>query len=65
MDTAYRKSSVAEIIIEREFGKESLFDLYSAYVSKNILKLLKADEESDEHNNKIDTYKAKKNDFEY
>lgn len=65
MDTAYRKSSVADIVIEREFGKESLLDLYSAYVSKNILKLLKADEESDEHNNKIDTYKAEKNNFEY
>lgn len=65
MDTVYRKSTVADIVIEREFGKESLLDLYSAYVSKSILKLLKADEESDEHNNKIDTYKTKKNNFEY
>lgn len=62
MDTAYRKSSVAAIVIEREFGKESLFDLYSAYVSKSILKLLKSDDETADTNN---TYKAEKNNILY
>lgn len=48
MSTAHRTSLIADIVIEREFGKDNLFDLYSAYVSKKILETLKADDQSEE-----------------
>ena len=48
MSTAHRTPAIADIVIEREFGKDNLLDLYSAYVSKKILEILKSDDESKE-----------------
>lgn len=47
MSTAHRTPAIADIVIEREFGKDNLLDLYSAYVSKKILEILKSDDESE------------------
>ena len=36
----------AEVVVEREFGNGSFFELYSGYVSKKIIELLELEKEN-------------------